>query len=101
MQLKKITLGPILILMLATSSWAADERASLYKTKCAGCHGASGEGKPAMKAPALKGNSLDASQIADRVTKGSSGSKGPHSKGINGVTAEQATGIAKYLKSLK
>ena len=30
----------------------------LYKSKCAHCHGASGEGKPTMKAPALKATAL-------------------------------------------
>ena len=38
----------------AAASWAADDGAALYKSKCAGCHGANGEGKPAMKAPALE-----------------------------------------------
>jgi cytochrome c len=98
----------ILVLSLATMfligssvSWAADDGASLYKTKCAGCHGASGEGKPAMKAPALKGTSLEADQIAAHITKGESGSKAPHNKGIAGLNDEQAKAIADWVKTLK
>ena len=101
MHWKSNIFGLMLMLALATASWGADDGADLYKKKCASCHGANGEGKPAMKAPALKGTNLDASQIADRVTKGTAGSKAPHAKPINGLTAEQATAIADYVKSLK
>lgn len=82
-------------------SWAAHEGAALYKSKCAGCHGASGEGKPAMKAPALKGSALTTDQIALHVTKGEATSKAPHNKGISGVQEEQAKAIAEFIKTLK
>jgi len=92
----------IAVILLAASSvsWAADG-AALYKTKCAGCHGASGEGKPAMKAPALKGTNLDVNQVVERLTKGQPGSKAPHSKGMAGLSGEQAMAIAEYIKTLK
>jgi mono/diheme cytochrome c family protein len=67
-----------MLLVVSFSSWAADDGAALYKKKYAGCHGADGEGKPAVKAPALKGTSLGANQIAEHITKGESGSKAPH-----------------------
>ena len=89
-----------MLLVVSSASWAADDGASLYKAKCAGCHGAGGEGKPAMKAPALKGTSLEASQIAMHITKGESGSKAPHNKGIAGVTDAQAKAIAEFVKTL-
>ena len=98
----KLVLSLAVVLLLGSSlSWAADDGAALYKTKCAGCHGASGEGKPAMKAPALKGTSLEANQIADHITKGESGSKAPHNKGIDGLSDEQAKTIAEWVKTLK
>jgi mono/diheme cytochrome c family protein len=89
-----------LLLIASSASWAAEDGASLYKKKCAGCHGASGEGKPAMKAPALKGTSLGASQITDHITKGEAGSKAPHNKGIAGLSDEQAKAIADWVKAL-
>jgi cytochrome c553 len=52
-------MSAILVLFLATASFAASG-ADLYKTKCAACHGASGEGKASMKTP-------DMSQPASRV----------------------------------
>jgi mono/diheme cytochrome c family protein len=91
----------VLAFVLSTASWAAEDGAALYKKKCAGCHGANGEGKPAVKAPALKGTKLEASQIAQHITKGEADSKAPHNKGIAGVSDEQATAIAEYIKTLK
>jgi mono/diheme cytochrome c family protein len=89
------------LLVVSLVSWAADDGAVLYKTKCAACHGAKGEGKPAMKAPALKGTNLEINQIAEHITKGESGSKAPHNKGIAGLNDGQAKAIAEYIKTLK
>jgi len=98
----KLVLSLLAVLVVGSSaSWAADDGAVLYKTKCAGCHGAKGEGKPAMKAPALKGTNLEINQIAAHITKGESGSKAPHNKGIAGLNDGQAMAIAEYIKTLK
>ena len=48
-----------MLLVASLASWATDDGAALYKAKCAGCHGANGEGKPGIKAPALKGTNLE------------------------------------------
>ena len=90
-----------IVFMASLGSWAADDGAVLYKAKCAGCHGASGEGKPAMKSPALKGTNLDANQIVERLIKGQPGSKAPHNKGMTSLNSEQASAVAEYVKSLK
>ena len=89
------------LIMFSMHAWAADDGATLYKGKCAGCHGANGEGKPAIKAPAVKGSKLDVDQIVEHVTKGEPSSKAPHNKGISGLTGEQAKAIAEYIKALK
>jgi len=88
------------LLTATLSSFAADDGAALYKKKCAGCHGATGEGKPAVKAPALKGTTFDVSQLVDHITKGEATSKAPHNKGISGVSSEHAKSIAEYIKTL-
>lgn len=97
----KLVSWAAMFLILSAASWAADDGAAVYKSKCAGCHGASGEGKAAIKAPALKGTNLDASQITEHITKGELTSKPPHNKGIAGVSDEQAKSIAAYIKALK
>jgi len=90
-------------ILLATSLTASsqDDGAGLYKTKCAGCHGANGEGKSAMKAPPLKRTNLEINQLVEHITKGEPGSKAPHNKGIAGLSDEQAKAIAEYTKTLK
>ena len=97
-------------LLIALTAWlltsslalfAAEDGAAMYKKKCAGCHGANGEGKSAMKAPALKGSTLDVARLVDHITKGEPSSKAPHNKGIAGLSDEQASAIAEYVKTLK
>ncbi len=83
--------------VFSSLSWAQDGGA-LYKTKCAGCHGPAGEGKVG---PSLQKTSLSQQQIADLLTNGAAGKKAPHSKGVAGLTADQATAIATYVASLK
>jgi len=92
---------PATALALSVAALAADNGAALYKRKCAGCHGAGGEGKPTVKAPALKGTQLEAGQIAEHTTKGNPQSKAPHNKPISGVTEEQAKALAEFVKTLK
>jgi mono/diheme cytochrome c family protein len=94
-------LGVALLAIMPAISRGAEDGAGLYKKKCAGCHGSSGEGKPAMKAPALKGTTQSVSGLAQHITKGVVGSKAPHNKGIAGMNDAQATAIAEFIKTLK
>lgn len=94
-------LVPALLAIVTVASPAADEGGALYKKKCAGCHGASGEGKPAVKAPALKGSADDVAQLVKHITKGEPGSKPPHNKGVAGLSGDQAKAIAEFVKSLQ
>jgi mono/diheme cytochrome c family protein len=82
---------------LSSIAWAQDG-AALYKAKCAMCHGAMGEGKVG---PSLQKTSLSQSQIADLLTNGAAGKKAPHTKGVAGLSADQASSIATYVASLK
>ncbi len=78
-------------------AWAQDG-ATLYKTKCAACHGANGEGKIG---PSLQKTALSEKQIADLLTNGAAGKKAPHSKAVAGLSADQATAVATYVAGLK
>ena len=83
--------------LLSSLVWAQDG-AALYKSKCAVCHGATGEGKVG---PSLQKTALTQAQITELITAGSAGKKAPHSKPMAGVTADQATGLSAYIMSLK
>jgi mono/diheme cytochrome c family protein len=87
-------------LLAATAAFGADG-AAIYNRKCAGCHGANGQGKPAMKAPAIKETKLDVSQITGHLMKGEPTSKPPHNKGMTGLKEDEAKAIAEYVKTLK
>lgn len=99
MKRKFATAATLLLLVLSASCWAQDDGGTLYKAKCAGCHGASGEGKG--KAPALKGTSKDANQIVQHLVTGEPDSKGPHKKPMTGLTETQAKAIADFVKSMQ
>jgi mono/diheme cytochrome c family protein len=85
------------LVVLSSLGWAQDG-AALYKTKCAGCHGAMGEGKVG---PSLQKTSLNQQQISDLLTNGAAGKKAPHSKGLASLTPDQVTQISTYVVSLK
>ena len=90
-----------MLIAIPAASWAADDGAALYKSKCAGCHGASGGGNPAVKAPAVKGTTFDVDKIVHHIMIGEPTSKPPHKKGIHGVSEAQAKAIAEFVKTLK
>jgi mono/diheme cytochrome c family protein len=100
MKWKLVVIAGALLIATGTAARAADG-AALYKTKCSGCHGANGEGKPSMKAPAIKGTELSVDKLVDHLMKGEPTSKPPHKKGISGLSDEQAKAIAEYVKTLK
>jgi cytochrome c len=77
---------------------SADEGSTIFKNKCAVCHGAEGQGKIG---PALKGTSVTADQIADMLTKGNDAKKMPHKKPLSGLSADDAKAVAGFVKMLK
>jgi cytochrome c len=96
--MKRFISSVAVLALMSGMAFAAEDGAAIFKAKCAMCHGAGGEGK---SGPALKGTSLTAAQIADVLEKGAPGKKAPHGKAMAGVTADQASAVAAYVKSLK
>jgi mono/diheme cytochrome c family protein len=93
--MNKLTLAILLLLALGTA-WAKDGGA-IYKSKCAGCHGAQGEGK---MGPKLVGTSLSEDDIVNVLTKGGQ-PKAPHTKPYKGIDEKSAKQVAAYVKTLK
>src|SRR5512142_880691 len=83
----------VMFLALPNLSWAAEDGAALYKASCAACHGPDAAGKPAMKAPAVKG------KTAADVTKAMGTPK--HAAVSKKVNEAQQKAIGDYLKDLK
>jgi len=82
-------------LLLACLPAAAQDAATLYKTKCAVCHGADAAGKPNL-GPKIAGSTKTEAVL----TKGGE-PKAPHIKPLATVTPDQVTAIAAYLKAMK
>ena len=96
--------NPLIVLLVIALSASlalpafAQDGAATYKAKCAGCHGAEGQGKVG---PALKGTTLTDAQIADLLTKGDDAKKAPHKKALPSLSADDAKAVATFVKSLK
>ncbi len=96
--MKRFVIALFVIGLMSSMALAAEDGAALYKSKCAMCHGPNGEGK---SAPKLAGDALSADQIAAVLTKGAEGKKAPHGKPVAGLSADQASAVAAYVKTLK
>jgi cytochrome c553 len=101
--MKSVCMFVIVALLVAAplSLWSAEGTgASLFKDKCAMCHGEKGEGGAAMDAPALKGIKMTAEKLVAFLTKGEKG-KGFHENAISDLKASDAKSITDFVKALK
>lgn len=90
-----------LFLILPNLSWAADDGATLYKTKCAACHGVDLGGKPAAKIPSLVSDDARKASDADlteMITNGGKDKKVAHAFANKGVTPDQIKMIVSYVR---
>jgi len=94
--MKKTVLLSLAFGMLFLSSANGVDGAALFQARCAGCHGASGEGKRNAGSP-LKGIDVKLGRLAQTVTKG--GGPGPHAKPLPNISEAQANAIVAYLKA--
>ena len=92
--MKKLSVIVFVVLVFGTA-WAKDG-ASIYKSKCAGCHGAQGEGK---MGPKLAGTSLSEDDIVKVLTMGGL-AKAPHTRPFKHANDTNAKQVATYVKSL-
>jgi mono/diheme cytochrome c family protein len=86
------------------STPAAEDGAALYKAKCAACHGANGEGKPAMKAPSLvsdEAKKLSDADLTDFIANGGKEKKATHAFSKKGVSDDQVKALVAYIRELQ
>ena len=99
-----VTLAALLVLFaLPAASFAADEGADLFKSKCAMCHGPDGAAKTAMgqslKIPALQSDDVQKKSDADLktiITKG----KGKMPPYEGKLTKEQIDKLVGFIREL-
>jgi len=95
-----VMIAVALFLVLPNLAWAQDS-ATIYKTKCAACHGADLGGKPAAKIPSLVSDDakkLSDADLTDMVTNGGKDKKASHAFSNKGVTPDQIKMIVSYIR---
>jgi mono/diheme cytochrome c family protein len=84
--------------LLYASLASAQEGETIYKSKCAACHGPTAEGKIG---PSLKTTKLSEDDVVLLLGKGDEARKMPHKKPTSSLTDDQIKAVAHYIKSLK
>jgi mono/diheme cytochrome c family protein len=90
-----------LFLIVPNLSWAGEDGATVYKTKCAACHGADLGGKPAAKVPSLVSDDakkLSNADLTDMIAGGGKDKKTSHAFANKGVTPDQIKMVAAYIR---
>jgi len=94
-----LTIAVALFVLIPSLSWAADDGATLYKTKCAACHGADGAGKPAAKIPSLvsdEAKKMSDDDLAKAITE-----KPKHAAIAKSLTPDQVKLIVGHIRTLQ
>jgi mono/diheme cytochrome c family protein len=94
-----MTIAIALFILIPSLSWAADDGASLYKAKCAMCHGADATGKPAAKIPSLV--SEDVKKASDDDLTKSVATTAKHPGAVKSLSPDQVKMIVTYVRSLQ
>jgi mono/diheme cytochrome c family protein len=97
-------LAVTLFVLLPNLSWAAEDGAALYKAKCAVCHGAEGQGKPAAKIPSLVSDDakkMSNDQLTDAIANGGKDKKASHTFAQKGVTPDQIKALVEQIRSMQ
>jgi len=94
-----MTIAVALFILIPNLSWAADDGATIYKAKCAACHGADAAGKPAAKIPSLisdEAKKMSDDDLAKAVTE-----KPKHPGMVKSLTPDQVKMAVTYVRSLQ
>jgi mono/diheme cytochrome c family protein len=94
-----VTIAVTLFILIPNLSWAADDGATLYKTKCAACHGPDGAGKPAAKIPSLIGD--EAKKASDADLEKDVTEKPKHAGVAKSLTPDQVKLVVSYIRDLQ
>ncbi len=95
-----VAIAVALFLIVPSLSWA-DDGATLFKAKCAACHGADLAGKPAAKAPSLVSDDAKKASdadLTDMIANGGKDKKAMHAFANKGVTPDQVKMVVSYIR---
>lgn len=92
------------VLLLASHATAAEDGGTIYKQKCAACHGADAAGKPAMKVPSLispEAKKMSDGDLTDMIANGGKSQKPTHAFSKKGMAAEQIKAVVAFIRALQ
>ncbi len=92
------TIAVALFVLIPGLSWAEDG-ATLYRAKCAACHGVDAAGKPAAKIPSLIGD--DAKKASDANLSKDISEKPKHAGVGKALTPDQVKMLVAYIRELQ
>jgi len=99
-----LAVAATMLIFTVRTSRAAEDGGALFKTKCAVCHGANGEGKPALKAPSLtseEAKKMSDADLTDMIANGGKEKKATHAFSKKGVTDEQVKALVVFIRELQ
>jgi len=94
-----LTIAVALFILIPSLSWAGDDGATLFKTKCAACHGADAAGKPAAKIPSLISD--EAKKASDADLEKAITEKPKHAGVAKALTPDQVKMLVSYIRSVQ
>ncbi|HLZ42801.1 MAG TPA: cytochrome c [Candidatus Sulfotelmatobacter sp.] len=96
-----VMIAVTLFLIVPNLSWAADDGATIYKTKCAACHGADLAGKPAAKIPSLVSDDAKKASdadLTDAIANGGKDKKAMHAFANKGMPPDHVKMVIAYIR---
>jgi len=94
-----MTIAVALFILIPNLSWAADDGATIYKAKCAACHGADAAGKPAAKIPSLISD--EAKKTSDDAVVKAVTDTAKHPGTVKSLPPDQVKMVVSYIRSLQ
>jgi mono/diheme cytochrome c family protein len=94
----------LVLLAMAAVPATSQEAAALYKTKCAGCHGAEGAGKPALAGTNLltpEAKKRPDAEVTAMIAEGGKKAKAAHAFSKKGLTEKQVALLLGYVRQLQ
>jgi mono/diheme cytochrome c family protein len=102
-----ILIAIIFYLVFPSPSWAGDDPAALFQSKCAVCHGADGQANtPLGKKQSIASFASDRIQkapnadLVEFILNGGKEKRASHSFAAKGVSQENAAALAGFIKTL-
>ncbi len=92
-----LTIAVALFILIPNLSWAADDGAALYKTKCAACHGPDGAGKGAAKSLV----SEEAKKMSDEDMTKFLSTNPKHAGVAKALSPDQVKAVISHLRTLQ